>query len=185
MYNNHKKGFGLLEVLLAGLIIIIMLSALVVVARAAISNSLYLQQRSQATFLAQEGMEIVRQIRDTNYIDGSNNTTWNAYDQAVPTSGKINTAKFYGIDFASGRWKLLSKNDEASVASMTFSGVTYRRVITFSDTGSLVTNPALTTNPNFNAPAYRLKVAVTWSFQGQDGKTVEIEEILANSRQGL
>ena len=77
MVHNHKKGFGLLEVLLAGLIIIMMLSALVIVARAAIQNSIYLQQRSQATFLAQEGMEIVRQIRDTNYVDGDNKTKWN------------------------------------------------------------------------------------------------------------
>lgn len=33
--------------------------------------------RAQATFLAQEGIETVRQIRDTNWIDGVNTTAWN------------------------------------------------------------------------------------------------------------
>lgn len=114
--SNKEKGFGLLEVLLAGLIIIMMLSALVVVARAAIESNIYVQQRFQATFLAQEGMERVRHIRDTSYVDGDYTSKWNTFfaecpQQTIPADPApacvststlwqtIDTAKTYMIDF--------------------------------------------------------------------------------------
>ena len=76
MNIKHKKGFGILEVLLAGIVIVIVLGSLVFLARNTLNSSIYLSQKAQATFLAQEGIEIVRNIRDSNYIDSNNKTQW-------------------------------------------------------------------------------------------------------------
>jgi len=74
--HSKKLAFGLVEVLLSGAVIIIILGALVMIARAAFNNDLYLQKRAQAIYLAQGGLEIVRQIRDSNWIDGYNDSQW-------------------------------------------------------------------------------------------------------------
>lgn len=76
--QKSKKGFGILEVLLAGVIIITMLGALVVLGKTVLGNMNYNAQRTQATYLAGEGIETVRQIRDSNYLDRSNTTGWNS-----------------------------------------------------------------------------------------------------------
>lgn len=83
MNRNKKKfnkGFGLLEVLVSGTVIIIILSALLVIAKFALNNSVYLQQRATATYLAQEQIELARQIRDTNWIDSNPATEWDYFD---------------------------------------------------------------------------------------------------------
>lgn len=74
--TNYKKGFGLLEVLVASVIIIFIAGALVVVGRLAVNGAETQRQKIQTAYLSQEGFEMVRQIRDSNWIDGDNQTKW-------------------------------------------------------------------------------------------------------------
>ncbi|MGB9680585.1 MAG: prepilin-type N-terminal cleavage/methylation domain-containing protein [Minisyncoccia bacterium] len=68
-----KKGFTLVEALIAISILIIgILSGFILVTRA-LYNVSVIQDRLSAVFLAQEGIELVRNIRDTNFIKILNN----------------------------------------------------------------------------------------------------------------
>lgn len=63
-----KNGFTLVEALIAISILIIgILSGFILVTRA-LYNVSVIQDRLTASFLAQEGIELVRNIRDTNFI---------------------------------------------------------------------------------------------------------------------
>ncbi|MDD5535412.1 MAG: prepilin-type N-terminal cleavage/methylation domain-containing protein [Candidatus Pacebacteria bacterium] len=67
-FRFSKKGFTLVEALIAMSVLIIgIFSGFVLVTRA-LYNAAVIQDRLTASFLAQEGVELVRQIRDTNFI---------------------------------------------------------------------------------------------------------------------
>jgi len=68
MRKNKKNGFTLVECLVAISILIIgILSGFILVTKA-LYNATVIQDRLTASFLAQEGIELVRNIRDTNFI---------------------------------------------------------------------------------------------------------------------
>jgi type II secretory pathway pseudopilin PulG len=77
MINQTKKAFSLIEVLLSATIIVILLYSLVAAGRSALTSSSNLHDKAQATLLAQQGIEIVRQIRDTNWIDTTSQDSQN------------------------------------------------------------------------------------------------------------
>ncbi len=72
----NEKGFTLLEVIIAVFIISVGVGGVAKLMPSLIAGASLNQSRLTAAYLAQEGMEIVRNIRDTNwleahYIDGS------------------------------------------------------------------------------------------------------------------
>ncbi len=81
MITTQKKSnaFGIIEVLIASTIIVIAISALTFVAQTTLTATSRTADRIQAANLAAEGIEIVRQIRDTAWIagDSSSNTFGN------------------------------------------------------------------------------------------------------------
>ncbi len=155
-----------MEVLLSGVIIITVLAALVMVGRAAINNSEYLQQRAQAIYLAQEDLEIIRQIRDTNWIDGENSTEWKSifYNTSIsasapyltsskPLGSNLNTT--YQIVFnqgnrcrlnAGGGFSLIDSQDLLKTfpnpvnAVKSINGVNYHNVIKDPESGNSLGN---------------------------------------------
>ncbi|MFA6081896.1 MAG: type II secretion system protein [Patescibacteria group bacterium] len=68
MMNKMKKSFGLIEVLVSGLIVISIVSAAAVLRQRSSSQASLVRHQEVATLLAQEGIEGVRQIRDSNYL---------------------------------------------------------------------------------------------------------------------
>lgn len=66
--NNSKKGFTLVEALVALSILIVGIISGFILVTKALYNVTIIQDRLTASFLAQEGIELVRQIRDTNYF---------------------------------------------------------------------------------------------------------------------
>ena len=67
---KSNKGFTLLEVIIAIALLIIGLISLMVLVRATISASSVSSSRLLAANLAREGIELVRGIRDTNWLQG-------------------------------------------------------------------------------------------------------------------
>lgn len=201
MTKRRKKGFGLLEVLLAGVIIIMMMSALVIVARAAIQNSQYLQQRSQATFIAQEKMEMVRQIRDTHYIDQTNATQWDNWNwktDSSPTTPPTSPPLWYTVDDSGVQdYRFLFrcttvntvlqnclKTESWSTMLDVLDGTTYSSSIIFqkidpNQISGLLTSPKINDIPSSRI-AYLCIVTTSWN-----GKNVQIKEVITNSRQGF
>ncbi len=98
MIQNKKNGFTLVECLVAISILMVgILSNFILVTRA-LFNATVIEQRLTASFLAQEGIELVRNIRDTNFIKGlkgegagwKNKLTNGCYTvEALPTGGII------------------------------------------------------------------------------------------------
>lgn len=68
------KGFTLVETMIAIAILMLAILGPLTIAAAGLRNSLYAKDEITAYYLAQEGIEYVRAIRDWNYFD--NNSSW-------------------------------------------------------------------------------------------------------------
>lgn len=67
---QQRRGFGLLEVLLATAIFIVVIGSMVSLNQMAVRNAVLANHRTQAYNLAEDAIETIRQMRDTNWIDG-------------------------------------------------------------------------------------------------------------------
>lgn len=82
--QNSQHGFGLLEVLISASILALIAGATVGLASSSLNTALLGANRTAASQLAQEGVELVRQMRDTTYLDGVANR-WNQQPGVVAT----------------------------------------------------------------------------------------------------
>ncbi|MFA4996188.1 MAG: type II secretion system protein [Patescibacteria group bacterium] len=182
--EKYKQGFGILEVLVSAVIIITILSVLVFIGRSALANSLYAQGKAQAIYIAQEGIEQVRQARDTNWIDGDNTTqfddvAWNTAinDLVQPTAGTV-----YAPNYALNRWGLKATTTGSSDTNILILGQTYRREVRISTLGSSTIMAGSGSNDvNKSTQSFKVTVKVMWDLNGQT-KNVEVSEILTNWR---
>jgi len=76
---QNKNGFTLVEALVALSILIVGIISGFILVTKALYDVTIIQDRLTASFLAQEGIEFVRQIRDSNYVKTINGTLtpWN------------------------------------------------------------------------------------------------------------
>jgi len=186
-----KKGFSLLEVLLSGVIIIIVLSSLIVIGRNTIDNSSSLQRRLQATYLAQEGIELTRQIRDTNYLDSNNKTSWSdlVYNKTNQNFEKpnFNNTTSYGLSLESSLERYILNN---SVETIALDGTDFTRKITFKESsGSFALSPIeyngdTLSDSDIKKQAVKVIAEVSWDDKKAKKKIV-IEELITNSRQAF
>ncbi len=181
--SKSKKGFGLLEVLLAGLIIITMLGALVFVAKTAINNAAYTMERQNAIFLAQEGIEQVRQMRDTNYIDADSYTEWNMLTRNFSTNKyeapDLNSKYYSYFGTTIGRLMLKQTSDIESIPDKTVGGVPYKRYFYFSKINDINTPAIGSVNDSLTMSDQILKVTVGVQWRAGE-KEVILNEIIAN-----
>lgn len=179
--RKFKKGFGLLEVVITVAIIVVILGGLVAIGRAAEINSIKTQERAQAVYLAQEGLETVRQIRDSNWIDNNNATQWNTlvWENTglilVPSDGSI-----YDIKFQVGRFGLITPSTNSDKA--TIGGVNFIRTIKIENVGDLLPK-TIFESTNMTSTDYALKITanVSWTTNG-NSKDVAVSEVLTNWR---
>ena len=84
--NKFNRAFTLVEALVALSILIVGIISGFILVTKALYNVTIIQDRLTASFLAQEGIELVRQIRDTNYLKtlGGASTDW---DDNLKTDG--------------------------------------------------------------------------------------------------
>ncbi len=107
-----KKGFTLLEVIIAIFVILVGVVGTFAATQQIISYTSFSNSKLTAVYLAQEGIEIVRDIRDTNWLDPANPSwddglgsgNWQAdYNDSslFPYNGNflnLETAGFYGYE---------------------------------------------------------------------------------------
>lgn len=74
--KNIKNGFGIMEVLIAASLLIIIVGSVVGLSRMTLKNNMLSSEKIQAYNLVREGLEIIRSLRDTNWIDVSPESTW-------------------------------------------------------------------------------------------------------------
>ncbi|MFH1508734.1 MAG: prepilin-type N-terminal cleavage/methylation domain-containing protein [bacterium] len=100
---KNKKGFTLIEVMVVTVVLVVGLLGILGMLVYSIRAGATSQNRAVATYLAQEGLEAVRNIRDTNvFIDGPE-----AWDDSFSES---DDERYYRVefDFSSNRkWSLV------------------------------------------------------------------------------
>ncbi len=87
--KSKSKAFTLVEALVALSILIVGIISGFILVTKALYNVTIIQDRLTASFLAQEGIELVRQIRDTNYLkqlDGQS-VDWDYYNNVSLVDG--------------------------------------------------------------------------------------------------
>lgn len=83
--NNNSKGFTLVETLVAISIFTISIIALLSVLSQGISNTNYAKQKIIASYLAQEGIEYMRNLRDTFVLFDASGAQvgWDAFNTKI------------------------------------------------------------------------------------------------------
>lgn len=104
-----KKGFTLIEVIIAIFILIVGVVAVFMLVNKGLSGTIDLSDKLVAAYLAQEGIEIVRNMRDTNWVQyppppggydwdaGLSSGDWQA-DYDDPVLAIYNSAAFLNFD---------------------------------------------------------------------------------------
>lgn len=206
--KNKSKGFGIVEVLIASVIIVMVIFALTAAGRNSLFSTEYMSQQAQATYLAQEGIETVRQIRDTKWLDGqngNNNANWDYWDcdtsVSTPVFGAVVPGNYYKInddgttnsidqtinnpDQYHKLMSLTDKNvnyaDESTWNNITLDGTNFSRIIYIDNPVSYGLLPFVSGSTSL-ATARRVTVIVKWTGQNQKVGDVEMSEILTNWR---
>lgn len=172
---STQKAFGIIEVLIAAAIISVVLVSTSILGRNVLAGGQRLESRTKAMYLAQEGIELTRQIRDTNKLRGSNwddfqlNTTHLA--SYVNTNGSVSGYLTYETTLK--RYKFVTGSPEM----ITVGSVAFTRTITFEKAQTDATSGILQGISNPNESAIKVTVKVTWD---NDRSNFEISEILTN-----
>jgi len=180
-FNQKKEAFGIIEVLIASAIITVILAALTMTGRATLNSSSYLQERTQALYLAQEGIESVRQMRDSAWIDTDSNTNWGTI---AGLSGD------HVIAYDSNTSGFVATGSANTGKDLTVDGKNFTRLITFSNVGGLIPDDSSqsggsvyatgtgTTPPN----AKKVTATVSWASALGGNKSISVSEVLTNWR---
>ncbi len=85
------RGFTLIETLVAISVLLLSLAGPLSIAAAALKSANYARDEVTAYYLAQEGIEYVRAIRDQNYLSGNTGSLWLNGINGVAGDSCINT----------------------------------------------------------------------------------------------
>jgi type II secretory pathway pseudopilin PulG len=161
-FNNESmkqfnKGFGLLEVVISTGILVIVISASVIISKMAVRSSVVSLERVQAYNLAQQGMEGVRAIRDTNWLNGR---AWN--DSLDPSMSS------YDVNNSNNLWQLTNTIEPIPLDNKDFT-----RVITISSIDQTMANILSQYNSAITSDKMlKIKVSVSWREYDQDWSTI-------------
>lgn len=166
--THNQKGFTLIETLFAVLIFSAALVALMTIASRGISAAGAARQQMVAHYLAQEGLEIARNVRDVNYLTAS------AWDAGISQCGPS----------ATNACKVVYSS--RSLTPCGSSCVVLENLNTYADTGA----PSLYTRQIYVVPAnpdpalndeYKVVSVVTWTSKTIK-RTVTLQTILKKWR---
>lgn len=196
LVKKTNKGFGIAETLIASTIIMMIIFALTAAGRSALRSSQYLQERTQASYLAQGGIEQMRQIRDSNWLDSNaSGTEWSSF-ALTTTAAKgyswDSSNKLYStlnFDTTQKRYKLSTPTvtlpatpDVIPLDSVDFSRTVILQQIQKDQTGKLLpTDGTAGTKVEADINSIKVTVKIDWSNNGH-AKNLSISEILTNWR---
>ena len=144
-----KKGFGLIEILIVGAIIGIGFLAIISFLIFSRGVSFQITRNTEATSLAEEGMEVVRKLRDAD-------TGWTA-NIATKTSG----TNYYPV-ISSGNWTLSTSNP-GLINNL------YTRTVVFAD---VYRNNGDIGSGTLDPDTKKLTVTVSWQEAGRSKQVV-------------
>jgi prepilin-type N-terminal cleavage/methylation domain-containing protein len=160
--SEVRSGFTLIEVLIASTIIAFAAGSVMVIGRSAIRAYDVGFERTQAYLLAQEGLEIVRSIRDNQSLDNQSNNWVN-----ILPNPSLTTVYRPVWNAATGRWQLQLGNESIQPNSLT--NLRFTRSIKFNSPPTL---PALigpdgtALDQGIENNVRRVTIEVTWDQSG-------------------
>jgi len=169
---KKEKGFTIIEAIVSIAIFVTAVTATMLAAQKAISNSIFAKQQVQAFFLANEVVEYLRNARDTNIITGSHwlhgfaelSSDACAAGKTCRIDTQSTTNQFVTCSGGSGSCPNLSQNSSTKLIGYTGSGTwvatPFRREIQIS---------------NVSANEILVSVEVTWT-KGLLSKTFTLKE---------
>jgi len=167
-----KQGFTLLETLIALSIFSITIVSLIVFISDGVANAKFTKNKLTAYYLAQEGIELIRNVRDTNIITGG---TWNDF---AGSGGIVDVCKEDGclMDYTLSSPQPCTGNCPGLKYDNSSSGLGfYDYSLTFASpfTRTILVEPV---NSSFDHEI-RITSKVSW-VQGRDPKEVIVSENL-------
>lgn len=170
--NNREKGLSLIGVVLS---LMILVTVALLAGRAAVQNrrvSALSRDKFIAANLAREGLELIRAQRDTNQMDGDNNTSWvfSICDDTIPDTEQSFTVSsvsgpdiFFSAD-ASQPQLFLNNGFYTHEDNPDSTPTPYKRIITVDC--SYVDKAEADLN---NKPVYiTVTSEVTWDYRGEE-----------------
>ncbi|MFA5778149.1 MAG: type II secretion system protein [Candidatus Paceibacterota bacterium] len=119
--QKRNKAFTLVETLVAISIFTMSILGLISILASGISNTGYAKQKMAATYLAQEGIEYARNVRDTNVLSGAGG--WATFITPTPPSaGRVIPYEITDPDFSGFSREILilpvdGTTDEVKISS--------------------------------------------------------------------
>ena len=157
-YKKNLAGFSLLEVIVVLIIISIGLMEIINL----MVSSLRVQNSNRDTLvaynLAQEGLELVRNVRDTNWRQGD---AWNHYIE-----GGVNGNK-YKVDFAHFQPQAVTGIDETLLQ---FSSTTNQYLYDASSSDSIFKRLITITSAGADSPSSTVDCLVEWDDRGNTNR---------------
>ena len=189
--HHPQAGFGLLEVVLSAGILATVVGASVGLLNSSLHRAVLAGQRSQAMNLAQEGIELVRAMRDTTYVDQVANE-WTAFFPPANDDNPYSLVYHCEPD-VSCSWLLAQDAGQsvigrteitAGTETITLGGQAFARSIFVTVPSDYADQSGLSSQGVTEADVIR-KVRVVVSWGTGPGESVESIVYLTNWRQGV
>jgi Tfp pilus assembly protein PilV len=160
--NKNQRGQSLVELLVAVGLAAILITAVVNLGNASTRRTTASRQANQASKLAQEGMEIIRHIRDNNFTDGVS-----GFCNPLNTWGSLYTCDLVGDVNAGLAEANVSGNASYTLTSggtetITLDTAEFTRQVTLNDDAASQCNPSGGPDPLDYTKAKRVIVDVSW-----------------------
>jgi Tfp pilus assembly protein PilV len=120
--NNKNRGFMMVEVIIAVSIIVVSVLAIMAVAQKSIYVSRQALHVSQATFLLEEGAEVVRILRDNSWNNISSLVNATDYYPSFSESWSLSTTPSV-VGIFTRKVNIASVNRDASTGDISVSGI--------------------------------------------------------------
>lgn len=161
IYNMKNKGFTLIEFSIAVFLIsVAVVGSFAVLQQVILSNSLS-SSKIVASYLAQEGIEIVRNIRDTQWLLYGEDVNWNSIFAACGSGCELDYDEENAPVAATGRYLKIGGNGFYNYESGTMTKFKRKVIIVIS------------------GDKYEVTVEVTWEERGRT-HTITVREDLYN-----
>ncbi len=174
--NNKARGFTIVETIVSLAIFSFSIVALITVSARGISDSSVAKNRLTATYLAQEGLELMRNKRDTAIIQDSTNGWTNFQSSTQECSLLLGGCDIDPINqaiYKCSAGSCIIQSDSVTGyyghGSLNAVNTIFKRVITLEEPSTWGSNP----------DEYQMIVTVTWT-QGVSAQSVKLVENIYN-----
>jgi len=175
--RNSEKGFGIVEVLISAMLIVLIAGSAMSLSREIIKRNLVASQRVTAFNLAREYLEIARNARDTAVIDGTISTSgWDYYFN--PNGDCVGDVECI-FSNSSGKWQAQSGKETKTVDNVEYTRIfrLYAVPNQSLDQFKLYADPLNQySSGSFSNQIWQIKVIISWN----GVNTLDAETILTN-----